>query len=57
MTIRETIANLLTHFTPLTHIKQVFPVHMPSLVVPHFSHASKPWMNVDEVELTAEDFA
>lgn len=57
MTIRESIKNILAHCAPLVLIKQVFPEHKSSHVLAHTSHESKPWMNVDEVELTAEDFA
>jgi len=57
MIIRDTVTKFLSHFTYLTLIKQVLPAHMTSEAYSHITHESKPWMNVDAVELTAEDFA
>lgn len=56
MTIKAAITNLLSHFAPLTLVKQVFPSHKTEAYA-QTNQASRPWMNVDEIELTAEDFA
>jgi len=57
MKIREAISNFIAHLTPFALVKQVFPMHDKSHAYTHSSHDNKPWMNVNEVELTAEDFA
>jgi hypothetical protein len=57
MTIRETIAIFISHLAPMTLVKQIFPANKSTVVYSQTSHESKPWMNVQEVELTAEDFA
>ena len=57
MVIRETIAIFVSHFAPMTLVKQVFPVNKATVSYTQTSHESKPWMNVDHVEFTTEDFA
>ena len=57
MTIRATISSFLSHFAPLTLIKHVYPAHKSTQAFTHTIHENKPWMNVNEIELTAEDFA
>ena len=57
MTIRETISTFLSHFAPLSLVKQIFPAHKSTYAFSQATHEGKPWMNVHEVELTAEDFA
>jgi hypothetical protein len=58
MLIREAISQFIAHFSPLALLKHVFPAHKCTQAYTHPTHNEfKPWMNVDEVELTAEDFA
>jgi len=57
MIIRETIAKLLSNLAPLALIKQVFPVQKTTQAYSHPTYENKPWMNVDEIEITVEDLA
>lgn len=57
MTFREHLGHFVAHIAPLILVKQVFHGHIPSQAFSHSTHDVKPWMNVDKVELTAEDFA
>jgi hypothetical protein len=57
MTIKEAISHFTSHFGPLSLVKQVFPAHQSAHSFSHPENVNKPWMNVEDVELTAEDFA
>lgn len=57
MLIREAITYLVSHLTPMSLVKQIFPAIGQTHAYLHPVNESRPWMNVDRVELTAEDFA
>jgi hypothetical protein len=57
MTIKEAISHFISHFSPLSLVKQVFPHHQISQAFSHGKKENKPWMNVDKIELAQEDFA
>lgn len=58
MILKETIDKLLAQFAPLTLIKHVSPVdNVLEHTLSRTTHENQPWLNADEIELTADDFA
>jgi hypothetical protein len=57
MTIRESISDILSRCAPLMLVKQIFPSHVSTHDFVQHKSEHKPWLNVDKITLTAEDFA
>ena len=57
MNIKNALANLMAHFAPLALVKRIYPGQETSQVFTCPTLQQKPWIDVDSIELTQEDFA
>jgi hypothetical protein len=57
MTLKNIVSNFIANFSPLSLVKPILPAHDTTKSYAAIDQSNKPWVNVDAIELTQEDFA
>ena len=56
MTVNDTLFNFISHIAPPSLVKNIFPLQNSIQTYSYTDQQEMPWIDVDLVELTQEDF-